>query len=151
MSCLITGVLFDKYDFLIGTADPRAQLLHPPPKADQSSVIYVKPYCRMGPYLVGIALGYILREKPAIPLWDKAMSRASPSAYQFVRSMAVFVGWCVSAVLLLAPLFGMYGAVKNSTYMSHNAAVVYASFNRLSWALGLAWIIYACHHRLASE
>lgn len=39
---------------------------------DFSSLVYVKPYCRISPYLVGMALGYVLhlqKESTKKPKW----------------------------------------------------------------------------------
>ena len=39
---------------------------------DFSSLVYVKPYCRISPYLVGMALGYVLhlqKESTKKPNW----------------------------------------------------------------------------------
>ena len=97
---------------------------------DYENNIYFKPWTRCGPYLVGLALGYILRRPEEFSL------RSFP---QVARVIFVLFGWCVSFVLLSATLYGLYGPSKNHTFLGRAASAIYNALARPAWGIGLAW------------
>eukprot|EP00794_Sanderia_malayensis_P018808 gene18808-20704_t len=102
-----------------------------------SDLVYTKPYCRIIPYLVGLALGYVFHKQMKIKgklSWLLAMC-----------------GWVVAIVCGLSVTYGTWGSVKKGGHkftMTEN--IIYGSFCRLSWSIAVAWVIYACQNGFAS-
>lgn len=90
--------------------------------------VYVKPYCRIGPFLVGMVTGYILHRTQGSSI---------------IRKRYVYLGWAVCALLMLAVLYAMWPANTGEAKPPIAWAAVYGAFARSVWALGLAWIIFA--------
>jgi hypothetical protein len=55
----------------------------------------------------------------------------------------VTVCWCVAAVLNITILYGLYFDV-NGHYMTTAANAIYGGVHRTLWAIGVAWLIFAC-------
>jgi peptidoglycan/LPS O-acetylase OafA/YrhL len=89
------------------------------------NLIYVKPWTRIAPYLVGLLTGYLLFNYNRRP-------------FDLRRGVAA-IGWTVAAFLMLIPLYSTYHAD-----MTLVEASLYNALSRTSWALGLAWVIFAC-------
>ncbi|XP_076348472.1 O-acyltransferase like protein-like [Tachypleus tridentatus] len=93
-----------------------------------SSMVYIKPYCRMGPYLVGMALGYILfRTGRKIVL----------------KTRYSLLGWSLAIVCNTLVLYGMWPAYEGKL-PSNLASAMYSALARTVWAVGLAWLTFAC-------
>ncbi|XP_060083819.1 nose resistant to fluoxetine protein 6-like [Ylistrum balloti] len=91
---------------------------------------YNRPYTRIAPYMVGILLGYLLYSNDC---------RAR------LNRVKVFIGWSLAIVLGMLPVYGLYHYYHDVTNESSLAvSALYISCSRLSWALAIAWIIYAC-------
>ncbi|XP_074654644.1 nose resistant to fluoxetine protein 6-like isoform X2 [Tubulanus polymorphus] len=90
--------------------------------------IYIKPWCRVATYAIGMFVGYILyRTKRKVKLhW-----------------LVAVLGWCIAAVCCLAPLYGIYYSY-NGYPLSQVASSTYQALFRASWAVGLGWVIFAC-------
>ncbi|KFM82164.1 Nose resistant to fluoxetine protein 6, partial [Stegodyphus mimosarum] len=91
--------------------------------------VYIKPYCRMGPYIVGIAVGYYLLHKKELPLsrWKAALM------------------WILSIALCLTIIYLMWPA--NQGYLpSDSEAAAYSSLSRTLWGIGIGWLIVACYY-----
>ncbi|XP_016839566.1 O-acyltransferase like protein isoform X1 [Nasonia vitripennis] len=86
--------------------------------------IYDKPWTRLGPYLIGMAVGYFLFKTDC----KIKMSKAT-----------VFIGWLLSTACLLSLLYGLY-----ETELSPATGAAYSSLSHSAWALSLAWIVVAC-------
>ncbi|XP_033228459.1 O-acyltransferase like protein isoform X2 [Belonocnema kinseyi] len=86
--------------------------------------IYDKPWTRLGPYLIGMSVGYFLFKIDC----KVKMSKTT-----------VVVGWMLSSACLLSLLYGLYEAE-----LSPVTAAAYSSLGHTAWALGLAWIVIAC-------
>ncbi|XP_034948317.1 O-acyltransferase like protein-like [Chelonus insularis] len=86
--------------------------------------IYDKPWTRLGPYLIGMSVGYLLFKTDC----KIKMSKAT-----------VVVGWLLSSACLLSLIYGLYEAE-----LSPVTAAAYSSLSHSAWALGLSWIIVAC-------
>lgn len=94
-------------------------------------VIYVKPHTRIGPYLIGLLLGYFLATG------QKRQHIDSPSP------LLQTAGWCVSFAAGGWALFGLYPALQEWDWPIYH--LVYGSIHRTVFALAIAWLIYACH------
>ncbi|KAK2556795.1 Nose resistant to fluoxetine protein 6 [Acropora cervicornis] len=109
-----------------------------PNRGSYSDLVYVKPYCRISPYLVGIALGYLIHIEKTAP---------TQSPLNKLRKQAVAViGWCLASILGLTVVYGIYGATKQGGKPFNKVEnILYGTFSRLTWGLALAWVIYACN------
>ncbi|KFD61433.1 hypothetical protein M514_05993 [Trichuris suis] len=90
--------------------------------------IYVKPYTRCGPFLVGLIFGYYMYKVNM----SVKMSRLS-----------VVLGWLTCTGAAMGLLFGLqeYSRLYEIDYVG---MLVYAGFSRTIWAIVLAWISLAC-------
>ncbi|XP_067118598.1 nose resistant to fluoxetine protein 6-like [Centruroides vittatus] len=87
--------------------------------------IYVKPYCRIGPYLVGILTGY-------------ALHKAKHFKQYFSRKI-IFLCWVLSLTVTSTVVFAVYHA-----HMGSVAASAYDALSRVTWSIAVAWMIFAC-------
>lgn len=86
--------------------------------------IYDKPWTRLGPYLIGMAVGWILfRTNCKIRL----------------PKLTVASAWFLAMLNLFVLVFGLY-----QTDLSQFTAAAYSSLSHSAWALSLAWITIAC-------
>ncbi|XP_060663738.1 uncharacterized protein LOC132796550 [Drosophila nasuta] len=86
--------------------------------------IYDKPWTRLGPYLIGMAVGWILfRSNCKIRL----------------PKLTVASAWFLAMLNLFVLVFGLY-----QTDLSQFTAAAYSSLSHSAWALSLAWITIAC-------
>ncbi|KAH0564236.1 hypothetical protein KQX54_010492 [Cotesia glomerata] len=91
----------------------------------QPEILYSSPWMRIGPYLVGIIAGYVLRKlNGKLDLSTKILCLL----------------WIVGSLCNISVLFGLYQ--RNFSLMS---ATMYVAFGRIVWAVGIAWIVIACH------
>lgn len=86
--------------------------------------IYDKPWTRLGPYLVGMAVGWILFKTDCKIRMSK---------------VTVLLGWSLSFACLLSLVYGLYGAVLDPI-----TAAAYSSLSHSAWAMSLSWIVIAC-------
>ncbi|XP_028968190.1 O-acyltransferase like protein [Galendromus occidentalis] len=90
------------------------------------SKIYQKPFNHVGPFSIGILLGYAIRKHRNIrisKLWQLVL-------------------WSTTLVSCSAVLFAAYP--WNNELPSLPVATVYAASHRVVWSLGIAWLIFAC-------
>ncbi|CAG2106234.1 unnamed protein product [Medioppia subpectinata] len=92
------------------------------------ALLYIKPYCRVGPYLVGILLAYAIYTSKGDIKMKKFYS---------------ITGWFISFVVSFGVLFAMLPANNGNVPEVHIAAL-YSSTSRTIWALSLAWVTFAC-------
>ncbi|XP_076053964.1 nose resistant to fluoxetine protein 6-like [Oratosquilla oratoria] len=96
--------------------------------------VYVVPWCRAGPWIVGIWTGYIL--------FKQNKNRILLETWQVVT------GWTVAVFVALAVLFGMYSYDDALHPMQYDVMTqfFYGGFHRTAWALALAWVVIACQN-----
>jgi len=56
----------------------------------------------------------------------------------------VILFWCLAAVCNLSVVYGLYGRVNGYVYLSEAVRSLYAAVHRTAWAIGVAWVIFAC-------
>ena len=78
--------------------------------------IYVKPYTRFGPYVIGLVAGYLLYE-----------TRKERKTHHWVT---VMLWWVASTVMGLAVIYGLRDYYKDGTKPSKAADVLYLTFSR---------------------
>ncbi|KAK3607208.1 hypothetical protein CHS0354_031705 [Potamilus streckersoni] len=90
--------------------------------------LYIRPYCRMGPYIVGILTGYILFKTDCKVKLSRILN---------------LVGWLIATGVALAVLYGLYNP-NNEHTMSTRVSALYLSTARTAWCMALAWVIFSC-------
>ncbi|XP_048460252.1 O-acyltransferase like protein [Rhincodon typus] len=94
---------------------------------------YTKPYCRYGPFLIGIMLGILLHHRETSLLKTKA---------------SVLAGWlCCLATMTAVIAFGY--ALDGSIEYYSVLPVLYQALHRSVWAAAVGWIILACEEGYA--
>ena len=132
-SLVTTGTLAGVFDF---QADLFASEFgyHFVPKTNLTyiDVIYEKPWARISPYVVGILLGYVFFKGVRIP-------------FRRPLNVPVYVTmWVCSGLLLFVTCYGLYPTWHGHIpTMAEN--VLYITFSKFAWAIGLALLVFACH------
>jgi peptidoglycan/LPS O-acetylase OafA/YrhL len=97
-----------------------------------SNLLYIKPWHRVTPYIVGLVLGYVLY-------------RYRLSTKRFINYIIFPMLVILSGTLLALTLYGFYpqwhGHVPTKA-----ENVVYIMFSRFTWSVGLALLVFACHY-----
>jgi peptidoglycan/LPS O-acetylase OafA/YrhL len=99
------------------------------------TLVYGKPYTRAGPWLLGIACAFLYMEKR-----------------QLTR-LVVYVGWFVSAVIMLLCIYGPYTEFSDNNTSNPLASPVnnwgkgsnfmYFTFAKLGWSVALSFLMYS--------
>ncbi|GBN40924.1 Nose resistant to fluoxetine protein 6 [Araneus ventricosus] len=94
--------------------------------AEYFTKFYIKPYTRLDPYLIGIALAYLL--------FRRKQSNAGK-----LNLMTLSGGWAIASGVTFTCLFGLYHQNPSTV-----ASSFYNALNRTGFACGLAWVIFVC-------
>ncbi|XP_026806475.1 nose resistant to fluoxetine protein 6-like [Rhopalosiphum maidis] len=86
--------------------------------------IYDKPWTRLGPYFVGMSIGWLL---------FKTECKIK------MNTLIVITGWTVSSAVLCSLIFGLHQMDLHPV-----AAAAYSSLSHTLWALCLSWTVIAC-------
>ncbi|XP_073233069.1 nose resistant to fluoxetine protein 6-like [Porites lutea] len=138
-SLLVTGVLIGHYNTDVLEAEQiETGFKKEQGRGSYTDVVYIKPYCRITPYLVGIALGYLLFIEKSAP--------AKNPLNKIPRQLVCLVGWFVGAGLGITVVYGIYTVNKKGGRPFNQAEnIIYGTFSRFVWGLAVAWVVYACH------
>jgi len=60
------------------------------------------------------------------------------------KTLVIFA-WITSLSLMSLSLFGLILSFNEALEENTIAAAIYGSLHRLTWSLGLSWIIFGCH------
>jgi hypothetical protein len=93
--------------------------------------LYVKPYIRCVPYIVGSVIGYLLNTKPIVQKEFKLVG---------IKLWSI---WCFAIFLGGYSVFGLWHYTKTGE-ISKTWHMLYTLFGRLSFSLFLGWTIFAC-------
>ncbi|CAH1774095.1 unnamed protein product [Owenia fusiformis] len=101
--------------------------------ADFNFDINIKPYTRIGPYVVGMLIGFILyRYKCQFP------------KVRFPKTLNI-ICWILAIVLCSTVAYGTYSKnMENGTDWTKTQTVAYETLVHLTWSIGLGWICFAC-------
>ncbi|XP_042912018.1 nose resistant to fluoxetine protein 6 [Parasteatoda tepidariorum] len=87
--------------------------------------IYIKPYTRIAPYLIGIGLGYILFKRKVTDIK--------------VNRVTLWIGWLLAIPVGLYCVYGLYHQTPNLV-----AASFFNALTRTGYGLSLSWLIFVC-------
>ena len=96
--------------------------------------LYTKPWSRVGPYLIGILMGFIFY-KGLKPNFRKS----------YFNQIFYVSLWILAAGLYFSTVYGVRGTITEYK-LSKAEDVTYQTFSRLAWSIGVACITYACHN-----
>ena len=98
-----------------------------------SNDIYIKPYTRAAPYIVGLVLGYVLFKNFKIKI-------------HWFADWLIYRGiFLVAAGCLFACVYGLYSSWdRGGLSLAEN--VSYFMFSRFTWGVGLALLVFTCHN-----
>uniref|UniRef100_UPI00398F3E54 O-acyltransferase like protein n=1 Tax=Pristiophorus japonicus TaxID=55135 RepID=UPI00398F3E54 len=94
---------------------------------------YTKPYCRYGPFLIGIMLGILMHHRKTPLLTTKT---------------SVIIGWLCSLTTMAAVIALGY-ALDDSIESYSVLPVLYQALHRTAWAAAVGWIILVCEEGYA--
>ncbi|CRL06390.1 CLUMA_CG019121, isoform A [Clunio marinus] len=117
------------YEFLVFVGPLQSQ-----GQFDYDRLLYYPTHARAGPWIIGMALGFIMYQLKGI----------KPHINKY---LATFL-WVASFSLLTVVVLGYFPFQQADEYFTINKIVnaSYNAFYRSGWALSLAWIIFACHN-----
>lgn len=96
--------------------------------------IYYPTHARMGPWLIGMTLGYILYQNRD----RKIKINPTFNAIMWILAITIFAAITMGSQIMFLP------PAVNKTSLLANA--FYLSFYRNGWALATAWMVFACHN-----
>ncbi|XP_046851202.1 nose resistant to fluoxetine protein 6-like isoform X4 [Xenia sp. Carnegie-2017] len=104
-----------------------------------NSYVYIKPWCRAQPYLVGFVLGYVLY-KSCHRYYNK---QRNPRLFWLIT----LLGWAIAFTVGMLLVYGPHKSIViGSKEWPLAGRVAFGMFERLLWALALAWVTYSCHY-----
>ena len=131
-SFIVTATLVGVFDFQASVFANIAYSYHSNATVSTIDLIYEKPWARIQPYIVGLALGYVLY-RGVVPRFSR------------ITNISLYtVMWAVSAVLLASTVYGLY-PIWHGHVPSTAENVLYTTFSRFAWGIGLALMVFACH------
>ena len=99
---------------------------------DFFTILYYPTHTRLAPWFIGLHLGYILYKFRN----QKVKISKSLNAFMWILSLATLI-----AVVLSIKLFAL--PMEEVSLLSN---AFYFGLHRVGWALGLSWVIFACHN-----
>ena len=129
----ITAALVGVYNFQGSESAQLAYNYQTNITAGYQDFIYVKPWSRISPYIVGLLLGYILYKGVKLP-------------FGRIKNIPFYLMmWCASGFLLMSTLYGLY-FIWHGHVPSVGENIMYITFSRCAWSVGLALLVFACHN-----
>lgn len=99
-------------------------------RADYLNNYYGRPYCRMGPYIVGILVGSLLYKTDCKVNINKYLN---------------LLLWLVFATLAVVVLYGLRDPINfPENALSRDVSALYNATHRIVWGACVCWVIFAC-------
>ncbi|XP_060084931.1 nose resistant to fluoxetine protein 6-like [Ylistrum balloti] len=89
---------------------------------------YIVPWCRMGPYIVGIVTGYIIYK--------------TDGKFKIPKGINMLV-WTAIALTALLVVYGINGPVEGDDW-GNGVNALYNAVHRSVWGMCVCWVIFAC-------
>jgi hypothetical protein len=102
--------------------------------------IYIKPWCRISPYAIGLIIGYVLYEmyqRSNTLSWESLLPRRRSNRFKRI------IAWIFAFVILGLCTFGTYGDF-NGHPLTRSGRITFLTLSRIGWAIGLSIIIITC-------
>ena len=132
---IITGAIAGIYDFQANMFSVLAYgyASKPGVSATYVDAIYIKPWDRIAPYVVGLALGYILY-------------RDHKFCFNRITNAILYaLAWAIAAFVAFWIVYGLYFTWHGHVPVTAEN-IIYITFSRFLWALCLAAMVFACHN-----
>ncbi|KYN11375.1 Nose resistant to fluoxetine protein 6 [Trachymyrmex cornetzi] len=113
-SIILSSYISYIYEF-VPTLDEQYRLSHD---------LYFPPWIRIGPYIIGMITGYIIRR------FNKKIA---------LKKNIIILCWILGAACNILVLFGLY-----KRQISVLSTAIYVALSRTVWAIGIAWIVIMC-------
>ncbi|KAK2576556.1 hypothetical protein KPH14_005229 [Odynerus spinipes] len=97
--------------------------------------IYTRVYTRAGPYIIGVALGYLLSKRHTYSIK--------------IRTPYIVCGWLIAVPIGLSAIFGAREMYFDDHPYNRLEASFYAGMHRHAFALTISWIIFSSVHGCA--
>lgn len=125
-SWIATGIISNKYEL---PASQLEQLTTHSMQLHYFDDYYIKPYCRIGPYIMGIFCGYFLYKTDCKLKINKVLN--------------IFI-WMVATTLACLIVYGLYDDVNGYVHLSQSVKDLYNTTHRTVWGACVGWVIFAC-------
>ena len=104
-----------------------------PNSPDYQSEVYIKPYCRIGPYIIGLLLGAIFyyNIKPKFP--------------KYLNWLFYLTLWAIAVAIGMSIVYGLYSGFQGREF-SQAENILYSMFSHTGWGIALALLLYVCHY-----
>ena len=105
--------------------------------------VYIKPWCRIAPYAIGLALGHCLFElyqRSNHVTWESLLPEGTPDRYRRLKKV---LAWTFALIVLSLCVFGTYGDYGGHP-LTRSGRIAFLALSRLGWSIGLGTIIIAC-------
>ncbi|XP_068216696.1 nose resistant to fluoxetine protein 6-like [Palaemon carinicauda] len=128
VSCIIPGIIIGVNHL------PPNPVRSAPNVSLHHKLVYYRPWCRASPYLVGMALAYLIRTNKKEVI---------------LKPWQVILGWITATGFGIAVVFGMYRynqITGDLIEYEWAPSIFYGALHSLVWALAVSWVVFACHY-----
>ncbi|XP_034301544.2 nose resistant to fluoxetine protein 6-like [Magallana gigas] len=99
-------------------------------RTDYLSNYYARPYCRIGPYIVGIIVGSLMYKTDCKVKINKYLN---------------LLLWLVFATLAVVVLYGLRDPINfPEDALNRDVSALYNATHRIVWGACVCWVIFAC-------
>lgn len=99
-------------------------------RTDYLSNYYARPYCRIGPYIVGIIVGSLMYKTDCKVKINKYLN---------------LLLWLVFATLAMVVLYGLRDPINfPEDALNRDVSALYNATHRIVWGACVCWVIFAC-------
>ncbi|GIY47845.1 hypothetical protein CDAR_70012 [Caerostris darwini] len=126
---ILISLLFSGIQTYVKELPPAMLVAHPDPlqRDDFTAKLYYQPLVHAGPYCIGMLVGYLLVTRPNLKISRERQ----------------IIGWIISFTFCFSSLYGVY-EWNRGVEPSLAETILYATFNRSAWTVGIAWMILCC-------
>ncbi|XP_053380930.1 nose resistant to fluoxetine protein 6-like isoform X2 [Mercenaria mercenaria] len=96
---------------------------------DNFDKLYIKPYTRVAPYVVGFFTGFLLYKTNCKVKMPKVIN---------------MFGWAVATTFAMLALYGLYTPDGGTKHLNEDVTAFYNASFRTAWGMAVAWVIFAC-------